>query len=444
MTNTMKTLMRGGATIAAAAAAMLSMSGCTTALTTASSGPISVQGPVLRGAVHGGRAPISGAAIQLYAASTSGYAGATTNLLPVGVAGVSVTNADGTFNITSQYTCTAGQQMYLVSVGGDTGGNGVSNPQAVLMAGMGDCLTLKSTGFINMNEVTTVATTFALAPFMTGYTNMGSSATNTAGLARAMVSVNKLANVNSGYAGGPALQATATAPLAEIYTVADILAACVNTPSGGTQTGTICGNLFAAATPSGVTPPTDTVGLALMMAHYPTQNVGGTFNYVSGTVPYQPTLNQQPTDWTMSIKYAPAGLSAPTSTTIDGNGSVWVANSTGNSVTVLAQNGQVSNTLTGNGLTNPVTVAIDASGNGWVANKGSNTVSAFTAAGGVVGASPFTVGTAPVALAFDGAGNVFVANSASNSISELNSSGTLVNTLTTGVNAPSALALNPR
>jgi len=386
--------------------------------------------------VHGGQQPVSAAALHLYAANATAYAGANTDLLTTAVS----TGTDGSFNITNKYACTAGQQMYIVAIGGNPGGPQV-NPQIGLMAALGDCANLNGNTVIQINEVTTVASVFALAPFMASYTQIGAPASNAAGLANAFRNVNKLASIPTGSSPGPLLAPGATAPVKNIYSIANALAACVNS-TGGTTTGTTCGNIFALATPVGGTLPSETIGLALMLARNPTLNVTQVFNYGASTPPFA-GLTTAPADWTLGISYG-TGFNAPQSTTVDANNQVWVANSAGNSVTVLGQNGSIVRTLTGNGLNGPVAVAIDASGDGFVANKGGTTVSAFTGGGGIVGTSPFTVGTAPSWPAFDATGHLFVANSTGNSVTELTSAGALVRTLSTGVSAPTAVIINAK
>jgi hypothetical protein len=98
--------------------------------------PAALPIPAISGSVFGGRQPISGATLHLYAAGTSGYAGTNTDLLTTPVS----TMPDGTFTITSDYSCTAGQQMYIVSIGGDPGAG--TNPQAGILAALGDCANL--------------------------------------------------------------------------------------------------------------------------------------------------------------------------------------------------------------------------------------------------------------------------------------------------------------
>ena len=103
----------------------------------------SAAGARLAGVVHGGQQPIVGAHVYLFAANTTGYGGAgiaasTSNaslsLLTSGsgttqdVSG-GATNGDyyvttdgsGSFSISGDYTCTAGQQVYLYALGGNPG-----------------------------------------------------------------------------------------------------------------------------------------------------------------------------------------------------------------------------------------------------------------------------------------------------------------------------------
>jgi hypothetical protein len=279
---------------------------------------------------------------------------------------------------------------------------------------------------------------------MASYSALGTSSTNTAGLARAFASVNKLVDVSTGSSFGPSLAAGATEPSSEINTLANVLAACVNSTGGASGDGSTCGLLFGYATPSGGSAPTDTIGAALAIAQNPALNVTSIYNLASIESPYGPTLGTTPTDWTMSINYA--GFSTPKSTTVDASGNVWVANSGNNTVAVLAQTGTpiAASPFSLNGLNAPAAVAIDSNGNGWVANAGSTTVSSFTSAGGTFTGSPFTVGTAPVALAFDAPGNLWVANSTSSNITELTSTGAFAQTVTAGVSTPTAIAINPK
>lgn len=435
--------MRTTALAGAAAALSLGLTGCTAVFQSASS-PVVVSGAKLHGSVHGGQQPIVNAAIHLYAASTSGYGAAVSDLLTITVN----TDSNGSFNFpSSAYSCTAGQQLWIVAIGGQPGGVAGTNANAANMAALGDCSSVNDSTFVNINEVSTVGSVFALAPFMTNYSSIGTSSTNTAGLARAFASVNKLVNTSMGVATGSALPAGATGPTAEINTLADAVSYCINSTGGHAgDGGTACGNLFGWATPPGGSAPTNTIDALVNIAHYPQQNAANFYNSVHAGAPFTPTLQSIPSDWTMAVTYAPTGLSTPKTTTIDGSGNVWVANSGNNTVTLLAQTGTPTTTMSGNGLNAPAAIAIDASGNGWVANKGGSSVSAFTVSGGVVGSSPFTGGglSAPGSIAIDLAGKIWVGNTGSNSLSVLSSTGSPVSQVSTGVTAPTSIAVDPK
>src|ERR1700691_3877467 len=90
----------------------------------------SVPGASLQGMVHGGRQPIVGAKVYLYAANTTGYGNSAVSLLESGNGTVAdgsgnyyyPTQSQGAFTITGDFTCpSAGSQVYLYAVGGDPG-----------------------------------------------------------------------------------------------------------------------------------------------------------------------------------------------------------------------------------------------------------------------------------------------------------------------------------
>jgi hypothetical protein len=186
---------------------------------------------------------------------------------------------------------------------------------------------LSSSTFVNIDEVTTVASVYALAQFMAagGGANLGASSTNSQGLANAFATVNNLVNVANGIAPGRSLPSGATAPTAELNTLADLLATCVN--SDGT-TGE-CGSLFAAATPSGGSAPTNTIDAILDIAQNPGNNASALYNLVTGTSPFEPTLNSAPNDWTVMVNYVGGGMNHPYGVVIDGQGNVWLGNASG-------------------------------------------------------------------------------------------------------------------
>ena len=121
--------------------------------------------PSLRGNVHGGQQPVAGAQIYLYAAGTTGYGSPSRSMLAA--PGYVSTDIGGNFTITGDYTCQPGDLVYLVGLGGNAGAGPNSN--IVLMTAPGSCATLQAnaaTTFLNIDEVTTVASVYALAPYI--------------------------------------------------------------------------------------------------------------------------------------------------------------------------------------------------------------------------------------------------------------------------------------
>jgi hypothetical protein len=440
MKNTKQLLQYVPAILAATAA--IALAGCNGGFEQGANRPVTIPGTALQGNVHGGQQPVVGAQVSLYAASTTGYSAATANVLTAAV----TTDTGGNFNITGDYPCTAGQMVYIVAVGGDPGSG--TNPNSALMAALGDCASLNAGNFISVNEVTTVASAYALAPFMSDITHVGSSSTNTQGLVRAFNNVNKLTNIATGSASGPALATGAIFPTAELNTLANVLAACINS-TGGTGGDTTCGKLFNYVTPTGGTAPTDTIGLALALAHNPSLNVASVFDQVMPTSPFQPQLPSAPSDWTLSVSYKTGGLNAPASTAVDSSGNIWVANAGNSTVSVLSQAGSPlsGSPFSGNGLNAPSAVAIDSAGNAWIANAGSSSVSAFTSAGATVPGSPFSGNgtiSAPSSVAIDAPGNIWIANTGNKTVTELNSAGSFIYQSSAQTTGPTSIAINPR
>lgn len=284
--------------LAALSLAILGFSvGCSANLTSGNS----VVGGSLRGSIHGGQQPISGAHIQLYAAGTTGTGMAGGELIEAPVVAAPVaTDANGNFTITGDYTCpSSSSQLYIIATGGNPGlAAGTNNSALALMAALGPCslhggqYTLDPSMFITINEVTTVASVYALAAFMDGSTNhVSASSANLSGLANAFQMVNSLVDTSTGMA----LPGNGVARQATIDTLADILAACVN--SNGT--GAPCSTLFAAVAPNGRPAPTDTIQALYDIVTNPTNQVSVLYGLVPTSPPFQPTLTVAPNDWTL-------------------------------------------------------------------------------------------------------------------------------------------------
>ena len=496
---------------------VLLLSGCSVApvATSASNAPAtgSVPGAAFKGRVYGGQNPIQGAHIYLYAINNTGYGGASESLL--NAAGNTTedgsgnyyvtTDPSGNFSVSSDYTCTEGiSHLYIYSIGGNPGAG--TNPAAGLMASLQSCTVPNfSTTVVDVNEVSTVATAYALAGFATDATHFSipNDALAATGMNNATKTVENLETLRTGVALATTPAGNGTVPQKEINTLANILASCVN--SNGAVTGptnaTPCYTLFTNALSGGSTgtQPMETATAAINIAHNPGANIASLYGLSVGTPPFEPELTAQPMDFTIGLIYtgtslneitafdfdgsgnmwvenelnptsnlsefsptgtelSPSGgftgggLDAPNGLAIDNSGDAWLSSYPNNSVNEFSSTGTVispSGGDTGGGLNNARTIAIDTTGNVWLANIGANSISEFNSGGtAITNASGYTGGGLdnPRELAFDGAGNSWLPNENSNSLSKFDSAGNAISTSSGytggGLNAPKSVALD--
>jgi streptogramin lyase len=410
----------------------------------------------ISGKVHGGQNPISGAHVYLYAVNNTGYAGpgitaSGTNaaISELNSPGYVTTASDGTFSISGDYTCpTATPNLYLLAVGGSPGGVGSSNSAIVLAAGLGPCTAMGFTSlYVVVNEVSTVAAAYAAAGFATDPYHVSSSSSSLAvrGVEDALASIVNLETMNTGMANTTTSGGNGAVPQAEINTLANILAACVNSTG---PTSMQCTTLFNNAE-NGSTPAPDTATAALNIAHNPGANIMNLFNLQSGSPPFIPDLTTQPNDFTMDVTYSGGGLNLPYTIAIDASDNVWVVSQAG----ALSKFDPLGVALsgvsgyTGTCIDSPHGLAIDSSANVWVANSsGISDICEYSSAG-VPNNTPFTGGglNNPYGIAIDGSGNMWVANFTGNSISEFNSSGTPVSSTgytAGGIDSPFGIAVD--
>lgn len=428
-------------------------------------GLTALPGAALTGVVATGRKPIVGAHIYLLAANTSGNAGpaisagagnASVSLESVTQTGTSdslgayvLSNGTGAFSLTGVYTCTTGQQLYIYALGGNAGAG--ANSASGLLTAIGSCPASSAPAIsVQVNEVTTVATAYALAGYATDATHVSSSgsALALAGIANAFANAANLANLSAGVALATTPGGNGTVPQAEINSLANTLSACVDlsNPAGS------CSTLFSNSFSQGMTgiAPSDTATAAIYIAHNPSPNASSIFQVTANTPPYTPALGTAPSDFTIAIAYTGGGLSAPNGLAIDAAGNAWVANSTGNSVTKFSSLGVAASgsPFTGGGLTTPYSVAVDATGDAWVTNSGASSVTELSSTGSFMsGTSGYAVGGVnhPRGIAIDGAGNVWVTNYTSNSVAKLTSAGAAAAGSPFsggGLNSPSAIAID--
>ena len=433
----------------------------------------------LGGRVYGANSPIIGAAVTLWAAGTGGSNG-TGGTYSYGTGQTQVatasTDQNGNFtfnNLSGVSPCTTGQFLYITSLGGNTGAGG--NGDAALMAALpSPCSSTTGNTYVVVNEVTTVASVTALQQFMsitpsgTPAWTIGAPAANVTGMANAFMQVGNLVTIGTGTSGpttinGPNITTgpyatTITPDSTKINTMADVLAACINTNGTGTGVGT-CSGLFTATTPTGSPSPTDTIQAAYYLATNPAglnmPNSPGepaylASNYILGTaIPFNP-YNASLTDWTIDVKWTgTTGTTFASSVAIDGSGNIWTSSltssTTGLDVTEFNPAGQVqfapattapvvggwqfSSCTT---CTTPVNlggthsgdaIAIDTNGYAWATSYSgtTNTISGqieapvVKVAPGTGAASAYLVGYSPAGISIDGNNNLYIGDGASTS-----------------------------
>jgi hypothetical protein len=367
--------------------------------------------------VKAGTLPVVGATVQVYAAGTTRNGSAPTALLSAAL----TTDANGAFSVPASYTCpTSEAVVYAMATGGQAGASGVSNSGIGLVDVLGACAAIKSGASFTVNEATTVAAAYALAPFA-AKDAVGATSTNSSGIALAAGTAANLVNASTGVVGGVGFPATGVLPVAKIDALANVVNACV---VGGVGSGA-CSQLFALGT--GVE---DTFAAMVAVAQKPGTSVSTVYALSEGAAAYTPVLRAQPDDWTLEIAYGGGGMSAPTAVSVDSTGAVWVANY--DSVASKLSNTGVpafASGITGSDLEESYGGAVDANDNFWIANEqsasangGLGTVTELSSSGAVVGVYASGGLNFPVAIAFDPCGNTWVANN-TDSVTVLSAAG---------------------
>ena len=352
---------------------LMPLAGCGVGKTITGGG---VSASTVSGRVHGGQQPVVGATVTLYTPGVTGYGSAPTQLTTA----TAVTDSAGSFTLQRPYTnCPpSGSVSYIVSTGGNSGGG--ENTNISLAALLPACNSLTASTFVWISEVTTVAAAYALAPFAAlspGTTNIGTSSTNLLGLENALAPATNLADTTTGNAKAATSIPGLILPTDEINTLANILAACVNS-SNTRLPSTTCATLFTAATPPGGVAPTDTFQAAIDIALNPGNNAATLFGLVTGTPPFQPALGSAPTDFAVGIQYNGGPIADSGGVfgiDIDASGNAWVTVEANgdilDNVTGISPKGIILSTLTGylsGSLHTPWGIAIDDSDNAWIVN----------------------------------------------------------------------------
>lgn len=350
-------IFRSITTLATLALASIFLAGCAMQ-ETASPGPVDMPAGI-HGKLVGGQQPVSGASVYLVQLGNTGYG------IPnsTSIIASTTTDANGAFTL-PKYTCPSlfGQTM-IEARGGNPGLAAGTNNSAIFLAALtGICGNLSASTFININEVTTVATAYTMRPFSIG-NNIGVSATNSDGLTAAVATYRNLVNNATGQSPGAGIPAGMSVPVATINSLANSLAACVNTAA---PTSTACSTLFSASGVSSSGLTANTFNIATAIASAPAANVSSVYNLATPTSPFQPVLPTAPNDWTLDVVYTSGNLNSPqTGLDIDVSGNVYVTTLAGfaGTVEILSNSGTLIATNLFNGaIDNPSGLAIDLTG----------------------------------------------------------------------------------
>ncbi len=385
----------------------------------------------IQGTVFGAQSPVVGAHVYLLAANTTGYGNASvpllnnTNLSSDSLGYYVSTGSDGGFSLSGDYTaCSAGSttQVYLYALGGNPGAG--SNSASGMMAALGTCANITSSTHVALNEVSTVAAAYAMAGYAVDATHVSSSGSTLAqtGIANAFANSGNLVGLASGTALTTTPAGNGTVPYQTIYTLSNILAACIN--SADTVVNTVvthsgaCNTLLTTATADGTstgTQPTDTATAIINIAHHPTANVTTLYGLPTGTPPYT-GLNGQPSDFTLTLVFTGGGLSSSRHIGVDGSGNIWSSDYS-NRVEEFSPRGSVlsgSSGYTDSSLNGPTGLAIDTAGDCYVVNGsgGNSTITEFNAAGSKA-ANP-SLSAIGNSMAFDASGDLWAPNNRSN------------------------------
>ena len=270
----------------------------------------------ITGHVHGGQQPVAYSTVQLYTVGTAADGSAATPLLTQ----TSMSDANGNFSLSPGgiplYSCTNATQVYITATGGYPSA-GTANPDLAMMTALGPCSALTTGTFITINELTTVAAVSALAPYMSSSTAIGSGSSDAAALDAAFKLASEFVDPSAGTAPGTSVSPGLSVPVSEIDTLADVVAACINSPGGTAGDTSACGQFFSLTTPDGKTPPTNTIDALLLLANNPTLNANSLFNMAVPGAPFQPTLSAAPPDFALNLlstgalRISPSGLAFP-------------------------------------------------------------------------------------------------------------------------------------
>ena len=378
----------------------------------------------------GGQQPIAGANVMLYAAGQTGY-GTAASVLSSGGQNFVTTDANGAFSIRDTYTCSPGTLLYAVLTGGSSVGPTNANVANFLLTAIGDCSQITSSTAITINPLTTVAAVATLQQFLvldpsSSMPLIGTSAGNLTGLQNAFLLATTLVPFTTGAAGSNT--PGRVLPVSELNTLADALAACVNSTAPAFQG---CDTLFANVVNPGGAAPRNTLQAITDVLQHPGAQPEELFFSIPGHAPFQPMLATAPNDWTVALTLKDSSLVQPRNIVLDAAGDAFLFNcavscvasaSAPDSIVEFGPSGSIltpAGGLTGPAIYNVTGMALDTQGNLWTANDGTTSTgqgNTHDSVGRIPLATPGSATTLtgnlaiPYDLVLDPFGNPYVSN----------------------------------
>jgi streptogramin lyase len=339
----------------------------------------------ITGVVLGGGAPIAGAAVTLWEASTEA---------PRKLAEVK-TNERGEFQV-PRTSARAGISLYLTALAGQpkAAKEAGDNSAVALMTVMGD----RPPARVTINEWTTIASVWTHAQFLAGMEITG----QLLGLRVAAGNVPNFVDVATGGWGTAiqdAVNGAQTPTMANFATLANVMAGCVTRVKPDA-----CARFFSAATGPGAKDPGNTLAAALSIARNSAYQPKRVFELLDAfyptrdpkelrPTPFLPYLSAAPSAWVLPLKFTGGGLSGPGKIMFDSEGNAWTGVNfiigfqardafwNGN-LSKFASNGRplspMTTGFTGGGILGPgFGTAIGADDRVWVTSTSGKTISLF-------------------------------------------------------------------
>src|SRR5271167_1383717 len=270
----------------------------------------------VKGQVTGGGAPIAKSTVTLWEAS----AGAPKQL------GQTKTNDDGRFEVRAKGASKDGI-LYLVATGGvaKASKSGGDNPAIALLAVVGS----NPPASVTINELTTVASAFTNARFISGDSISG----NPLGLKIASGNVPNLVDPTTGQWGKvilDPLNSTQTTALANLDTLGSLITASVTVADDGWRD-----RFFKAATSTGGPTPKSTLEAMAGIARAPWANASALYALFNEAypqpknplerrkAPFAPYLAYVPDDFALSLSFAGGGNYSAGRLMFDAEGNLW-------------------------------------------------------------------------------------------------------------------------